>query len=59
MSVTQKQKFLGFTFMANELIYKQDEFIKRKQAKDKYYEFSPSDYEEYLRTEGYNKYKSL
>jgi hypothetical protein len=59
MSITLKQYFLGFSFLSNELIDKQDEFIKRKKAKDKYYVFAFSDYEEFLRTKGYNVYKSL
>ena len=59
MSVTQKQYFLGFSFLLCGFIYNKDEFIQKKLAKDKYYEFAPSDYEEFLRTEGYNIYKSL
>ena len=59
MPVTRKQYFLGLSFLSNELIYNQDEFIKKKLAKDKYYEFTFSDYNEFLRTKGYNVYKSL
>jgi len=59
MPVTLKQYILGFSFMMSLFIYDKDEFIRRKRAKDKYYEFSPSDYDEYLRTKGYNIYKSL
>jgi hypothetical protein len=59
MPVTLKQYILGFSFMMSLLIYDKDEFIKRKQKKDKYYEFSPGDFDEYLRTKGYNIYKSL
>jgi hypothetical protein len=59
MPITQKQYFLGFSFFLSGFIYNKDEFIKKKLAKDKYYEFAPSDYEEFLRTEGYNICKSL
>lgn len=59
MSITRKQYFLGFSFLSNELIDGQDEFIEKKRAKDKYYVFAFSDYEEFLRTKGYNVYKSL
>lgn len=59
MSVTQKQYFLGLSFLLGGFIYNKDEFIRKKLAKYKYYEFTNSDYEEYLRTEGYNICKSL
>jgi len=59
MSVTQKQLILGFSFSFCEYIYKPKEFTQKKMAKDKYYEFVFSDYEEFLRTEGYNVHKSL
>jgi hypothetical protein len=59
MSITQKQFFLGYSFMLGTFIYNKDEFIQKKQAKEKYYEFAPKDYDEFLRTEGYNVYKSL
>jgi hypothetical protein len=59
MSVTQKQYFLGWSFLMCQFIYNQNEFIRKKLAKDKYYEFEQSDYDEFLRTEGYNIYKTL
>jgi len=59
ISTTQKQYFLGFSFSLCEFIYNEDEFIQKKLAKDKYYEFERSDYDEFLRTEGYNVFKSL
>lgn len=59
MSVTQKQYFLGFSFLLCRFIYTEDEFIQMKLAKEQYYEFIPRDYEDFLRTEGYNVYKSL
>ncbi len=59
MSITQKQYFLGWSFFFCQLIYNREEFIQKKMVKDKYYEFAQSDFDEFLRTEGYNIYKTL
>ena len=59
MTITQKQYFLGFSFMLSQFIYNNEEFINRQKVKDMYYKFTQSDYDEYLRTEGYNICKSL
>lgn len=59
MPVTQKQCFLGWSFLFCQLIYNPDEFTQKKMVKDKYYIFEQSDYDEFLRTEGYNIYKTL
>lgn len=59
MSITQKQYFIGFSFKLCGYIYNEDAFIQKRLAKDKHYEFAQSDYDEFLRTEGYNICKTL
>lgn len=59
--ISKKELFLGHCFSFIQLCYNKNEFIKKRKAKDKYYnnELANKYYPEFLRTEGHNALKSL